>query len=474
MNDDYRPPAPEPRDAPLGTFALLAALKRNPLECWTRRHFEELIVEGGLPFGHVVMVHEPAAIRRVLMDNAANYRKDRLQRRVLSAGLSDGLLAADGERWRTQRRVVAPVFARRTVEGFAPAMLGAARRLTDRWPKGGGEVDMAVEMRRVTLEVLERTVFSDGFGADAEDIRRAMATYFDVIGQISPLDILGVPEFIPRLGPWRVRSTLRFFEAAIDELIVARRRRLAADLEDAPDDILTHLLRAAEAGDGAALSEAEVRSNILTFFAAGHETTANALGWTMFLLSQSPTWRERVEREADRAFAGPAHGIAERLPESRAVIEEAMRLYPPIAAISRVALGDDDLGGAKIKKGSLVVISPYVLHRHRRLWDRPEIFDPGRFLAGVRTRVDRFAYLPFGVGARICIGQAFALQEATLVLATIAHRFDFALSSEQAVWPKLSVTLRPAAGLRMNIRRKPAIGWAANNDPGPRQATIAG
>jgi cytochrome P450 len=163
-----------------------------------------------------------------------------------------------------------------------------------------------------------------------------------------------------------------------------------------------------------------------------------------------------VAREAAQALSGPATAMAERLTVTRAVIEEAIRLYPPIAAISRVALGPDELGGVKVRRGSLVVISPYVLHRHRALWEEPDAFDPGRFIGGARTRIDRFAYLPFGVGPRICVGQAFALQEATLVLATIAGRFSFELSPDQAVWPLLSVTLRPAEGLKMRLRRRPA------------------
>ena len=169
----YCPPAPKPQARPLQPLALLRTLKRNPLECWAAPHFEQPIVAGGLPIGHVLLVHEPGAIRRVLLDNAANYRKDRLQRRVLSAGLSDGLLSAEGEQWRIQRRVIAPMFARRTVMDFAPAMMAAARALIDRWSALGDRatIDVAAEMAKVTLDVVERTIFSDGFGSDAEDIR---------------------------------------------------------------------------------------------------------------------------------------------------------------------------------------------------------------------------------------------------------------------------------------------------------------
>jgi cytochrome P450 len=452
----FCPPVPQPQPRPLGILALLRTLKRNPLECWAARHFEEAIVSGGLPIGRVLLIHQPRAIRHILLDNAANYRKDRLQRRVLSAGLADGLLSVEGEQWQRQRRLLAPVFALKSVLDFAPAMLRAAEGLVDRWSghAPGTTIDVASEMTRVTLDVLERTIFSDGFGRDAEAIRVAMRTYFNTIGRIGPLDIVGAPEFVPRLGRLRVRATLRFFEAAIDALIAKRRDVLAAHPERAPCDILTRLLNALDDPAERRMTEAEVRSNVLTFIAAGHETTANSLGWALFLLSQSPEWRRRVEREADRELAEPACGPTERLVETRAVVEEAIRLYPPIAAISRVALADDDVNGWPIKRGTLVVISPYVLHRHRLLWDRPEAFDPTRFLGETRTRIDRFAYLPFGAGPRTCIGATFALQEATLVLATIAKHFRLALQPGHPVWPLLRVTLRPANGLPMTIRRR--------------------
>src|SRR5580700_1788364 len=243
----YRPPAPVPQPKPLGLFGLLSTLKRNPLECWTQAHFEKPVVAGGLPFKHVLLVHEPAAIRRVLLDNAGNYQKDAIQRRVLSAGLGDGLLSAEDEQWRTQRRTVAPVFARKTIMDFAPAMMAAADVLVERWRGAdGATVDAAAEMSRVTLEVLERTIFSDGLGCDKEEFRGAMATYFNTIGRIDPLDILGLPPAVPRLSHWRVRSTLRFFETAIDEIIATRRRRSG----DEANDILTLLLGALDPETG--------------------------------------------------------------------------------------------------------------------------------------------------------------------------------------------------------------------------------
>ena len=221
-----------------------------------------------------------------------------------------------------------------------------------------------------------------------------------------------------------------------------------------PNDILTLLLNALDPDTGHRMTEVEVRANILTFIAAGHETTANCLSWSLFLLARSAEWREGVAAEARREVDGPISGLADRLVLTRAVIEEAIRLYPPIAAISRVATGPDELAGVAIRRGSMVVIAPYVLHRHRRLWTDPDHFDPHRFLGEARATIERFAYLPFGAGMRTCIGSAFALQEAALVLATIMKHFTLKLVPEHRVWPLLRVTLRPAGGLPMTIARR--------------------
>jgi cytochrome P450 len=334
----------------------------------------------------------------------------------------------------------------------------AAQGLVVRWRAlcGGSadqqsQVDMAAEMTRVTLDVLVRTIFSDGLGCDAEQLRAAMSTYFEAIGRIDPLDLLGAPDFIPRLSRWRRRPVMRFLDAAIDEIIATRRERLTRDPDDAPEDLLTLLLNALDPDTGRRMTEAEVRSNILTFIAAGHETTANCLTWSLFLLAQSPVWTERVTAEAVREIGGPISEMADRLVVTRAVIDESLRLYPPISAISRVAKGPDELAGVAIKRGSMVVIAPWVLHRHRRLWRDPDHFDPNRFLGAARADIDRFAWMPFGAGMRTCIGATFALREATLVLATIVKNFTLEPVRDQVVWPLLQVTLRPRDGLRMMI-----------------------
>jgi cytochrome P450 len=436
---------------------LLKALWQNPLDAWTEEFFEQPLIVKRLPFHPIAVVSDPRAIRRVLSDNAGNYRKDAFQRRMFSA-LDGGLLTAEGDAWHAQRRMLAPIFSAKTVRSFAPAMQAAIDAMIERWSERGHDeiVDLAVEITDFTLNTLERTIFTDGLGRSADKVRNAMRVYFDQVGRIDPLGLIGLPGVLPRLGRLSVRPALRLFEDAMDAMIALRRQRLRDQPQGVPRDILTLLLEAQDDATGQPIAEREVRANILTFMSAGHETTANAITWTLYLLSQSPQWRERVREEAERELDGPAENVGARLTVTRAVIEETLRLYPSLVAISRVSLGPDELAGQHIRAGTLIVISPYVLHRHAALWEAPDRFDPGRFLPDQRARIDRYAYMPFGAGARACIGQVFALQEAMLAVARIVAEFDIEVVPGHVVTPLHRVTLRPRDGLPVRLHRRPA------------------
>lgn len=452
----FRPPAPAPRTRPASLFALLKLLYDNPLEAWTDEHFRELIVRARLPFVRVVLINDPSAIKRVLLDNETNYRRGGLQKRMLSAAFRNGLLMTDGEQWRRQRHAVAPMFGLRAIQGFAPAMREAAEACVARWTaRGDGAlIDVAAEMSELTLGVLERTSFCEVFGSDPGAFRRATRQYFDNVGRIDPCDILKLPAFVPRLTQTRARPALRFFDAAVDSIVAAQHRRLLNDPADAPHDLLSFLLEARHPPAGQGLSDSEVRANLVTLIAAGHETTANTLTWALFLLSKAPDWHERIAAEAAEMLDRPAHRLAELLTKTRAVIDEALRLYPPIVATTRIATSPDELAGEHVEAGTLIVIAPYVLHRHRRLWRQPDLFDPNRFLDEKPQEVDRYAYLPFGAGPHVCLGASFALLEATIVLATIARHFDLRVAPGFNVAPLLRVTLRPRGGLPMIVRRR--------------------
>lgn len=436
---------------------MILALRRNPLEIWSRAHFELPILMGNSILGQRAVVNDPQAVRRIFLDNASNYRKDALQLRILRPGLGEGMLTAEGENWRVQRRALAPLFSPRQVASFAPAMHRVAMQLVVRLAQNPPSriVDVSEVFGRVALEILEETLFSQGLGRDASEFQQAVTRYFDTIGRIDPLDLLGAPDFIPRLGRARGRATLAFFAMAVDAIIAARKALLASGAAP-PNDLLSLLLRAQDPETGRAISDDDVRANIVTFIGAGHETTANALTWTIYLLSQAPFWRQRVEAEIAEHFDPKAGDQPlDNLPITKAALEEALRLYPPAAILSREAINLDRLAGRDIPAGTVVTVSPYLLHRHRLLWSDPNAFDPDRFLGARRDAIDRYAYIPFGAGPRVCIGMSFALQEALIVLAHLLSNYRFELAPGHRVEPVQRVTLRPRFGMKMFVRRRP-------------------
>ncbi|MCB8821322.1 cytochrome P450 [Microvirga rosea] len=456
----FRPPAPQPRSEPMGLLSFLLAVRRNPLTTWMDRHFEEPVIAGDGVLGRMTVVNDPTIIRHVLLDNAANYRKDDLQLRVLAPGLGRGLLTVEGEDWKLQRRTLAPLFTPRTVASFFPAMVEATDRLVRRWQRrpDGRIVDASVEMTRITLDVLERTIFTQGVAWDPDALAGAISRYFEGIGRVDPIDIFGFPSWVPRIGRLRARPAIRFFDELVNELVDARKALIARG-DPAPQDLLTLLLRASDPETGRGLSDEDVRANIVTFIGAGHETTANALSWSIYLLSQDPASRARIEEEVDRVLGdGPfLFEHLDKLVFTRAVLDETLRLYPPAPYLSRAAIKDDKIGSLDIPAGSVVTVAPYVLHRHRRLWDEPDAFNPERFMPEKRDRIDRFAYLPFGAGPRVCIGASFALQEATIVLASIVRAVRLDLVDGHEVKPLHRITLRPEGGLPMRLTHRKQV-----------------
>lgn len=446
----FRPAVPKPLREQPGLFGFLRAARANPLTTWLDVHFEKPVVAADGALGRVTVVSDPSLIRYLYVENAANYRKDDLQRRVLAPGLGNGLLTAEGDEWKLQRRTLAPIFSARHVLGFAAPMNAAGARMARRLARReGASIDVALEMTRVTLDVLERTIFTQGLASDPDALGRAITRFLESVGPIDPLDVFGVPGFVPRIGRLRARPALRFFAEVVDELIARRRSLIAKDA--APADLLTLLLKAQDPETGQGLTDLEVKANIVTFIAAGHETTANALTWALYCLSQDPDARMRVEAEVDAVEPG-ADFDADALPFTKAVMEETMRLFPPVPFMSRQAIAEDRIGRIKIPKGSLVMVAPWVLHRHRTLWQEPDAFMPERFLPENRAAIPRFAYLPFGAGPRVCIGQSFSLQEAVVVLAHVTRAARFTLADDHApVMPLHRVTLRPENGLRMTV-----------------------
>lgn len=459
-----RPPAPVPDEREFGRLELLLRLRRNPLTIWRTRHFREPIVAGEGLFGYGVVASDPDVVRHVLVENAANYRKDDLQRTVLAPGLGEGLLTAEGDAWKRARRTLAPLFTPRSVTALAQRMMAPAERTAARMMRrrSGRVIDISSDMTRVTYDILAETMFSNAIAGGADAFGKALTRYFETQGRIDPLDVLGAPSWLPRIGRWMARPAISFFEAQV-KAIIAERQSLHAGGDWRPEkpDLLDALLAARDPETGTGLSDEEVGANIVTFIGAGHETTANALTWSLYLVSLAPDVRAALEAEIDAAGADLAAAAlsGEHLFLTRAVIEEAMRLYPPVPSLSRMALADDIAPGqCAIPKGALVVVSPYLLHRHETLWEAPDRFRPERFLPGARETIPRYAYLPFGTGPRVCIGQQFAMVEAVIVLATLLRQMRFDYANEEAPTPVQRITLRPRDGMPMRVTARQAPG----------------
>ncbi len=434
---------------------LVWLLARNPLLIWSEAHFERPVLYGENRFRRVISLQDPDAIGRVLVDNAGNYVKGPIQRRILGPLLGDGLLTTEGDQWRRTRRTLAPLFTPRRTAAQATQMAAAVERTLAVWralPEGA-IVDVERAMSRLTFDILSETLFSGEIGEDAAAFERTLNTAVGTLGRPDPLDVLGAPDWLPRLTRLAGMPSVRRFGRLVGDIVARRRARIAADPATASDDLLTALLRAQDPETGAGLTDAEVESNVLTFILAGHETTARALGWTLHLLSRSPAARAEVEREAD-VGGEPAGDWPETRPWTRAVLEESMRLFPPAAGFTRQAVADDVLAGQAIRAGTVVLITPWVIHRHRGLWDDPAAFRPERFLPGARESIDRHAYLPFGGGPRVCIGSRFALQEAVIALSLFAREFRLTPALPREPRPIHHVTLRADRGLRMRLERR--------------------
>lgn len=452
--DRRRPPAPVPRDGVLGPLALYRALRKNAITAWRAAAFEEPYIAGRNAVGGFVMLNDPDLIRHVLVDHASNYPKDKLQLEKLTPAVGRGLLTADGADWRLQRRTVAPLFQPSAVASYLAAMTVSVDEMLARWEahaRSGDVVDVAHEMTELTYDIISRTVFSHEIETPAEVMGAAITTYFDALGRIDLWDVLPLPRWLPRPALIRARPALKIFRDEVGRLFEKRRARIAAGAS-VPDDLVTRLIGARDPETGAPLSDTVIHDNLVTFIGAGHETTANALTWTLFLLSQFPDADARAAAEATHDAPG-ADDLA-ALTDTRMILEESMRLYPPVPLITREAAGRDKLGDAPVVKGTRIVIAPWVLHRHRKLWPDADLFIPERFSPARRGDIPRFAYLPFGAGPRICVGATFAMQEALLALTMIARRFRLSLAEGANVMPFARMTLRPMNGLPMRIAKR--------------------
>ncbi|HEX5378057.1 MAG TPA: cytochrome P450 [Phenylobacterium sp.] len=440
-----------PRRAPLSLKRLDE--RQNPMPGIVAAAYEQGVVRQWSALGPFYVVSDPEGVKRVLLDHVANYPKTDMERRFFASVFGDGLLSSDGETWRAHRRTMAPAFAPPSVAAYAPGMAADVLAFRDRWDQLPPDepVDVARDMTGLTLQIISRAMFStDGstLGGTMEDaISAAMAVTRVGLGDFIP----GLDRIRLRARETRIAQAFAQLDAAVAGLIAEREARPGGQ------DLLARLIAARDAETGIGMTAKEVRDQVVTIFVAGHETTAAAMAWIWYLLSQHPQAEATLHAELDAVLAGRAPTLEDlaKLPYARMVVEEAMRLYPPAPGTStRVALAADDLCGVRIPKGAFVTIIPWVIHRHRALWERPDRFEPERFSKAASAGRPRFAYLPFGGGPRVCIGANLAMTELLVVLATLAQRYRLRLPPGHEVEIQHQVTMRPKGGLPMVVSRR--------------------
>ena len=450
------PPTVRPPVGPMPLRRFLFTFVRNPLSSLPQAVYEEPIVvfDGG---GRgLAWVTAPALTEKVLLHSSAQFPKTPLEKRVFQHTLGDGILTSEGASWRWQRRTAAPLFRPADLAHFVPAMTAAAEGQIARWrtraPGSLAAIDR--DMTATTFQVISNTIFAGSADAEAAAILKASDRALATISWEIAAAMLRFPRWLWYPGKFRRRRAARRLRRAVEAILIRRRADGLAG-----DDLLARLARAQVPETGEPMSQKQLVDNLLTFLAAGHETTAKALIWTLYLIARAPQWQERILDEV-HAVAGVGAITArelDRLLTTRAVLKEAMRLYPPAPMMTRLVAEDIELGGHTLKTGMLILIPIFAVHRHKALWEDPNRFDPERFRPECEAAHARTQFMPFGFGPRTCIGNSFAMMEATALLASFVRAARFEWDGVHLPEPVSRVTLRPKGGMPLKVWVREAI-----------------
>jgi cytochrome P450 len=440
---------PGPKGVPV--LGMVLALRKDPLA-----GMRQMIGEYGDVVRFYVMMQErtlvnrPDLIMQVLVTQQAKFHKSELTRRITTRILGEGLLISEGEFWRRQRRLAQPAFHRARIAEYGATMLDLAEAHVRDW-RDGERRNISQEMTALTLDIAVKTLFGTALPAEARQIGRAMTFLMRYSLRRNRLPIR-IPETWPTPANRRADRELAFVDSFVQHIIDARR---AEGNSNHHNDLLALLMGAMDE-DGSQMTAKQLHDETMTLFLAGHETTAQMLGWTWYALSGAPEVEAKLHEELHGVLAGRAPGVEDlpKLPYLRAVMNEVLRLYPPAYILAREAMEPCEIGGFDVHKGSTVVISQWIMHRDARYFDDPEAFRPERWLDGLQDRLPPGAYFPFSAGPRRCIGEAFALLEAAIVIATLAQKFTFRLVPGAEVVPEPLITLRPRHPIEMTLHAR--------------------
>jgi cytochrome P450 len=456
LDKTSRRTSPDPPIYPLRS--VIPELRRDPLNLYLRAQHEYGDVVRLRLFGpfYVYLVSHPHDVEHVLRSNYRNYPKGFISA-VLKPGLGEGLLTSAGDLWLRQRRLMQPVFHRQRLAALVPTMTDAVEKLVERWEpfaRSGQPFDVAAEMARLTLEIVSRTLFGLDVSGEAETIGRALAIT-NSHANYRYLHPFALPPWIPTRRNRRAAQAQHTLDVVVHQIIAERRRA-----KEDRDDLLGMLFAARDEEMGAGMSDKQLRDEVITILLAGYETTANALSWTWYLLAQHPEVERKLHAELaaglrpEGTWRMPTYDDLPKLPYTRMVFDESLRLYPPAWATARQAQAADQIRGYRIPARAPVAISQYVTHRHPAYWDNPETFDPERFTPERSVGRPKFAYFPFSGGPRQCIGNNFALLEAQLILATIVQRYHLELVPDHPIEPEAMINLRPRYGVMVTLHAR--------------------
>ncbi len=443
----FVPPSVTPPPKPLGVIGSLRETRRNVLSIIPEIAFDQPIVTGVTGPSRWHMVQGPEGMRRVFLENVDNYPKSEVMIRMLRPAVGQSLFTSEGAEWRWQRRAIAPVFAARNVSHLAPVMTETAERTSKRIADADGDFEAVQEMLTATFDVICDVALSGREHFDAELYSAAVTKYLLTVGRASLLDFLELPPWFPRPGELFGRGAVKTMHGMVSKAIEARRAKVPAGHTE---DLLDYMLRAEDPKDGRRMSAQDLLHNMQFFIVAGHETTALALSWAMLMLAHDRETQERVSEQARSVLRGRAASEADldAMPLIQQVLDETMRLYPPVGFLARNVLSDDQLYDREIKKGETVFLNIYSLHRHRLYWDDPDEFNIGHFASDLSRKRDRFLHLPFGAGPRVCVGANFAVLQAQIILATLLSRYRF-MPAAALPAPVMHMTIRPDPGVQL-------------------------
>ncbi len=442
----------------------LGPLNNNPLEYFTKvaREYGDIAGMRVLNF-KTIFINHPDLIEEVLVTNARKYSKGRVLRANRHV-FGEGLLTSEGEFWLRQRRLAQPAFHRARIASYAATMVEYTQRMLHGW-RGGEERDAHQEMMRLTLQIVGKTLFDADVERDAQEVGKSLELLLEIGANFRRT--IFVPHWLPTPTNLRAKREIAQIEKILYR-IIGERRASGRDTGD-----LLSMLLSAQDEDGSRMTDRQLRDEAITLFLAGHETTASTLSWTWWMLAQNPTAEAKLHAELDAAVGDRAPSLDDlpRLAYTGRVITESLRLYPAAWGMARLAVEDHEIAGYPVTKGMGVAMAQWVVHRDPRWYDAPEEFRPERWEDDLLKRLPRFAYFPFGGGPRQCIGNTFALMEATLILATIARKFRLRLVANHPVVPLASITLRPRHGVRVMLEsREKREAVSSSND---RQAAVA-